>query len=217
MIEFRLEKPGDYFETENVIREAFWNHYSPACSDHYLIHIMRDCSSFVKELDIVAIEGDKIIGASMCLKSYIHGDDGTECEVLSLGPIGVLPEYQGKGIGGMMIAKTKEIAKILGFRGILLCGDPDYYTRHGFVAAEKYGIRNAENMYADALHACELYEGAFSGVHGCYFENEIYNVDEKMVMEFDKQFPEKDVIYGTAMQKKFEMMIERVRPYENIA
>ena len=214
MIELRLEKPTDYLETENVIREAFWNHYSPACSDHYLIHIMRDCSSFVDELDIVAIEGDKIVGASMCLKSYIHGDDGIEYEVLSLGPIGVLPEYQGKGIGGMMIAKTKEIAKNLGFRGILLCGDPDYYTRQGFVAAEKYGIRNSENMYADALHACELYENAFDDVHGCYYEDDIYNVDETLVKEFDKGFPYKEVIYGTAMQKKFERMVERVRPYK---
>ena len=214
MIELRLEKSNDYFETENVIREAFWNHYTPACNDHYLVHIMRDCSSFISELDIVAVDENKIVGVSMCLKSWIRGDDGKEYEVLSLGPIGVLPEYQGKGIGGMMIARTKEIAKALGFRGILLCGDPDYYTRQGFIAAEKYGIRNAENMYADALHACELYEGAFSGVHGCYFEDEIYNVDEEKAMEFDKQFPEKAVIHGTAMQKKFEMMIERVRPYE---
>lgn len=46
-------------------------------------------------------------------------------EVLSLGPIGVLPEYQKKGIGGMLLAKTKEIAKRMGFQGILLCGDPE--------------------------------------------------------------------------------------------
>ena len=214
MIELRQETPSDYFETENVIREAFWNHYTPACNDHYLVHIMRDCSSFVDELDIVATENDKIVGASLCLKSYIRGDDEQKYEVLSLGPIGVLPAYQGKGIGGMMIARTKEIAKNLGFRGILLCGDPDYYTRQGFIAAEKYGIRNAENMYADALHACELYEGAFCEVHGCYFEDEIYNVNEEQAQEFDKQFPEKDIISGTAMQKKFEMMIERVRPHQ---
>ena len=29
MIELRQEKPNDFFETENVIREAFWNHYIP--------------------------------------------------------------------------------------------------------------------------------------------------------------------------------------------
>ncbi|MBC8546289.1 N-acetyltransferase [Clostridiaceae bacterium NSJ-31] len=214
MIELRQEQPNDYFETENVIREAFWNHYTPACNDHYLIHIMRDCSVFVPELDIVAVNGQKIVGNSMCLKSYIAGDDGTRYEVLSLGPIGVLPEYQKMGVGGMMIARTREIAKKLGFRGILLCGDPDYYTRQGFVAAENYGIRNSENLYADALHACELYTGAFAKVQGRYYEDEIYNVDESLVKEYDKLFPAKDIVCGTMTQKKFEMMLQRVKPYK---
>lgn len=50
-------------------------------------------------------------------------DDGNQYEVLSLGPISVLPEYQQKGIGGKMIALTKERAFDMGFRAILLCGD----------------------------------------------------------------------------------------------
>lgn len=214
MIVLRQEMPCDYKNTENVIREAFWNHYTPACDDHYLIHIMRDCPAFIPELDIVAVEGTKIVGNSMCLKSYIEGDDGNRYEVLSLGPIGILPEYQNRGIGTMLIARTKEIAKIFGYRGILLCGDPDYYTRQGFAAAEKYGIRNEENMYADALHAYELYEGAFRGICGIYHEHEIYNVDKKCVREFDKHFPEKAIISGTPAQKKFEIMVKRVRPYQ---
>ena len=214
MIEIRQEAEKDYFETENVIREAFWNHYTPACNDHYLIHIMRGCPVFVPELDLVAVDGQRIVGNTMCLRSYIDGDNGKRYEVLSLGPIGVLPEYQGKGIGGMLIARTKEIAKKLGFRGILLCGDPDYYTRQGFIPAERYGIRNSENMYADALHACELYEGALSEAKGRYFEDEIYNVDEALVKEYDKLFPAKELVHGTAMQKKFEIMIEKVRPVD---
>lgn len=124
-----------------------------------------------------------------------------------------MPEYQQKGIGGMMIARTKEVAKKMGFRAILLCGDPDYYTRQGFMAAEKLGIRNSENMYADALHVCELFEGALAGAKGRYYEDEIYNVDEALVQEYDKLFPEKEAISGVGMQKKFEMMIEKVRSY----
>lgn len=214
MIELRQERTSDYRSSENVIREAFWNHYTPACDDHYLIHIMRDCPAFVPELDLVAVDGDKIVGNSMCLKSYIEGDDGNRYEVLSLGPIGVLPGYQRSGIGGMLISRTKEFAKTLGYRGILLCGDPDYYTRQGFIAAEKYGIRNAENMYADALHACELYEDAFKGISGMYYEDEIYNINENCAKEFDKQFPAKEIVYGTPGQKKFEIMVKRVKPYQ---
>lgn len=214
-MKIRQENKSDYFETESVIREAFWNHYTPACDDHYLIHILRDCPVFVPELDLVAVDDGKIVGSVMCIKGHITGDDGNRYEVLSLGPIGVLPEYQGRGIGGRLIEETRNIARRMGFRGILLCGDPDYYRNQGFCAAEERNIRNSENMYADALHVCELYEGALAGAGGCYFEDEIYNVDKALAAEYDKNFPKKEVLHGVNMQKKFEMMLERVRPYQH--
>ena len=49
----RLEQPEDYRETEELVREAFWNIYHPGCSEHYLLHVMRDDPAFVRELDFV--------------------------------------------------------------------------------------------------------------------------------------------------------------------
>ena len=37
-IEIREERPEDYWQTENVTREAFWNRYAPGCIEHYLLH-----------------------------------------------------------------------------------------------------------------------------------------------------------------------------------
>ena len=37
----RLETPADYRETENVVREAFWNVYRPGCLEHYVLHTYR--------------------------------------------------------------------------------------------------------------------------------------------------------------------------------
>lgn len=34
-ITIRLEQTSDYRETEEVVREAFWNVYSPGCTEHY--------------------------------------------------------------------------------------------------------------------------------------------------------------------------------------
>lgn len=101
MLEFkiRLEQPEDYLETEIVTREAFWNHFSPGCDEHYLLHIMRNCPDFIPELDFVAVLDEKIIGNVVSIKSIIKGDDGKEYELLGLGPISVLPEYQGMGVG----------------------------------------------------------------------------------------------------------------------
>ena len=106
-IKLRIEQPSDYNETENVTREAFWNHFSPGCDEHYLLHIMRNHPKFVPELDIVAELNGKIVGNVVCLKSFIMADDGNQYEVLSLGPISVLPEYQQKGIGRKMIARLE--------------------------------------------------------------------------------------------------------------
>lgn len=89
-IELRNERFSDYPETENVVREAFWNRYSPGCYEHYLIHIMRYSRAFVPQLDFVAVFDDKIVGNIVFLKSVIQADTGKEYEVLSLGPISVL-------------------------------------------------------------------------------------------------------------------------------
>ena len=170
-LKLRTEQPADYRETENVTREAFWNLYSPGCCEHYLLHVMRDSPAFVPELDLVAERDGRIVGNVVSLRAVLHGDDGTDCEVLSLGPISVLPECQCQGIGGRLISRTRELARELGFRALLLCGDPDYYLYQGFVPAEMLGIRTADNMYAMACTSvncttvrCPAFGGAMSRI-----------------------------------------------------
>lgn len=211
-IKLRTEQPADYRETENVTRDAFWNHFSPGCNEHYLLHVMRDNPAFVPELDLVAEYDGRIVGNVVCMKAAIHGDDGVKYEVLSLGPISVLPEYQRKGIGGRLIGRTRELAREMGFRAVLLCGDPDYYLYQGFVPAELLGIRTADDMYAMALHVCELYEGALSGVRGRYVEDSAYEVDEAAAEVFDRDFPAKEKVRGTASQARFDEIVVVRRP-----
>ena len=109
-IYLRLERPEDYRESEEVMKEAFWNHYTPGCDEHYLLHIMRDSPNFVPELDYVAISEGKIVGIVVFLKSFILADDGSKKEVLSMGPIAVLPQYQRMGIGRKLITHTCDLA-----------------------------------------------------------------------------------------------------------
>ena len=118
-IELRLEQPEDYRKTEEIMREAFWNYYAPGCYEHYLLHIMRNSPNFVKELDFVAVWENKIIGSVVCLKSFIVADNGNKYEVLSMGPIAVLPKYQRMGVGKALIAHTRSVAAEMGYRAIL--------------------------------------------------------------------------------------------------
>ena len=213
-IQIRLEQPADYRETEHVVREAFWNHYSPGCTEHYLLHIMRRSPHFVPELDFVAVADGQIIGSVVFIKSFILGDDGNRYEVLSLGPIAVLPAFQRKGVGRKLIAHARNVATTMGYRAILLCGDPLYYTKVGFTAAEHFGIRTAENKYMAALHVCPLHADALKTAAGRYFEDEIYNVDEAAVQAFDAQFPPKKRIVGTPTQRRFLEVVAMQKDYK---
>lgn len=205
-VELRKEEEKDYFETENVIREAFWNRFIPACDDHYILHIMRLSPDFIPELDIVAIHNKKIVGNVVYVKCELISDDGNKYEVIGLGPIGVLPEFQRKGIGSKLINYSRQIASQMGFRAIFLFGDPNYYTKNGFVSAESMGIRTEDNKYHDAMHVCELYKDALKGIKGRYIENKIYKADEEKVKEFDSKFPKKEIVVGTPSQIKFSII-----------
>ena len=106
------------------------------------------------------------------------------------------------------------LAREQGFGAILLCGDPDYYSRHGFVPAESLGIRQADGMYAAALQACELYDGALAGASGRYCEDSVYQVDEGEAEAFDRTFPPKEKVSGTPGQKRLLELAAMVRPGE---
>ena len=214
MIRIALETEAERFETENVVREAFWNVYEPGCSEHYLLHIMRKSPGFVPELDFVAEADGRIVGQVVCMKACILGDDGKSYDVLSLGPIAVHPSLQRKGVGRALIEHTRNAARQAGFRAMLLCGEPKYYQRVGFVPAEHFGIRTSENRYFAALHACPLYPDALKGVSGRYFEDAIYQVETARVLEFDKGFPPRERIAGTATQRSLEEVLAMQRDYE---
>lgn len=215
-IDLRLELSEDYRESEEVMREAFWNYYAPGCDEHYLLHIMRNTPNFIPELDCVAISEGKIVGVVVFLKSFILADDGSKQEVLSMGPIAVLPQYQRMGVGRKLIAHTRNLASQMGYRAILLCGEPDYYSKVGFVAAERFGIRTADNKFFAALHVCPLYPGALEGISGRYYEDAIYDIDPEKSVEFDRSFPQKERIQGTSTQKRFAEVFAMQKDYDSI-
>ena len=95
----RLESKEDYRSVENLVRESFWNVYQPGCSEHYVIHVLRDDPAFVKELDFVMEKDNQLIGQNMFMKTVIEADDGSIVPVLTMGPICITPELKRKGFG----------------------------------------------------------------------------------------------------------------------
>ena len=125
----RFEKKEDYREVEDLVREAFWNVYRPGCSEHYVLHMLRDDPAFVRELDFVMEMDGRIIGQNMFMKTIIKADDGREVPVLTMGPIGILPELQRMGLGKILLDYSIEEAAKLCFGAVLFEGNIDFYGK----------------------------------------------------------------------------------------
>ena len=191
----RPETPNDYRETENLVREAFWNVYRPGCLEHYVLHTYRTNPDFVPELDFVMEFGGRIIGQVMYVRTCIHADDGREIPIMTMGPIGILPEYQRRGYGKALLDYSMERARQLGAGALCFEGNIDFYGKSGFVVASTKGIHYyAEPRSADVPYFLlkELEEGYLTGITGVYRTPVGYFVDEEAAQQFDLQFPAKE-------------------------
>jgi predicted N-acetyltransferase YhbS len=190
-INLRLERTEDHRPVEELTREAFWGMNHPSCDEHLLVHKLRKIPAFVPELDFVAEVDGMMVGNIMYSRAKVVDETGAEHEVLTFGPISVLPEYQGKGIGKALLEHTIAEARRLGYGAIVFYGHPDYYPRVGFRRAEESNITTASGKNVDALMAMPLYDGALDGISGRFYEDPVFRIDPKEAEEFDKLFPPK--------------------------
>ena len=187
---FRPEEPCDYAAVEQMVRDAFWNVYQPGCDEHYLVHILRNRDSYLPELHYIAEYDGQIVGNILYTRNTIIDTNGFSHEVLGFGPLSVLPSYQRNGIGERLVEITVKIAKQLGYKAILICGNPAYYHRFGFCSASEYGIVLSDGSTGDFFMALELYDGALSGISGKYYEDEAFHslLNKTEVEKFDTQY-----------------------------
>ena len=191
----RSEKKGEYREVENLIRESFWNVYRPGCSEHYVIHVLRDDPAFVKELDFVMEKDGRLIGQYMFMRTVINADDGRDIEVLTMGPICITPDLKRRGYGKLLLDYSLKKAAEMGFGAVLFEGNIDFYSTCGFDYARKFGIRyhDLPEGADDSFFLCrELIPGYLDGVTGVYQTPKGYYVDDAEVEEFDRGFPPKE-------------------------
>jgi putative acetyltransferase len=191
----RLETENDYKNTENLVREAFWNVYKPGCSEHYVLHTFRKRPEFVPELDFVMEKDGKLIGQVMYVRTVIQKDDGSELPIMTLGPIGIHPDYKRQGYGKILLDYSMEKAAAMGAGALCFEGNIDFYGKSGFVVASTMGIHYYEEP-RDAVvpyFLCkELKKGFLDGVSGTYHTPQGYFVDDNEVEAFDKNFPAKE-------------------------
>ena len=153
---------------------------------------MRNAPCFVRELAYVCeTQEGKIVGACYCTETRIR-DEGYDHIALCVGPIGVLPEYQRRGIGLKLLSITLARAKSLGYSCAVLYGNPDYYHKSGFTDAARFGIHNQDGSDMSEFMCCPLDSAKMATVKGRYQEDPVFNLDEEELKEFERIFPPKE-------------------------
>lgn len=191
----RLEKKEEYREVENLVRESFWNVYRPGCLEHYVLNQLRTDEAFVPELDFVMEKDGKLIGQNMFMRAKIQADDGRDIPIMTMGPIGIAPEFKRQGYGKILLDYSLEKAAELGAGALCFEGNIDFYGKSGFTFASEFGIRYhglPEGEDASFFLCKELIPGYLDGVTGEYATPQGYFVDEAEAENFDKQFPHKE-------------------------
>jgi putative acetyltransferase len=128
-VEIRPEEPRDRDASVEVERLAFGSDEEPG-----IVEAVRDeDGSFA----LVAEEDGAIVGHVQFSRAWIG-----EAAVLALGPVGVLPDRRGRGIGSTLIREGLDEARARGETAVILLGDPEFYPRFGFEPASAFGLSN---------------------------------------------------------------------------
>ena len=121
----RQEKDGDEDAIRDVVERAFEGKSFADPDDKFIVERLREDGSLV--LSLVAEARGEVIG-QVALSPAKVGD----LKYLCVGPIAVLPDYHGKGIGSDLMGHALGVARGYGRDGVVLLGDPNYYSRFGF-------------------------------------------------------------------------------------
>lgn len=191
----RREIPTDYRETEELVREAFWNVYHPGCTEHYILHCFRPRREFIPELDFVMEKDGRIIGQIMYVHSSICCDDGTRIPTLTFGPISIHPDYSRQGYGRQLLEYSIRAAGRYGAEALVITGNILFYGKSGFVPGKTMGIRYQPNPDAEYLLVREIKRGYLHNVRGTFSDPDGYYAAERNQDDFeryDRTFPEKE-------------------------
>ncbi|MBQ3587817.1 MAG: N-acetyltransferase [Oscillospiraceae bacterium] len=194
-IKVRIENEKDFRRVEEITRIAFSypgrvERGGIGCPyEHWMVNELRHRDGYT-ELSLVATVDEEIVGHIICSKAEVRTNNEI-IPVLNIGPISVLPEYQRKGVGKILITEMIAKAKQLGHGAILFWGRPEYYPQFGFVAASGYGITDADGHASPAFFAMELIPDYLANASGGkYYESDIYDdpLNREKVKAFDKMF-----------------------------
>ena len=116
-------------------------------------------------VSLVAEAAGRVIGHVFCSPVTIEGDR-TDVPAGGLAPVAVLPDAQGRGVGGALIRAGIEASRPLGWQLLFVLGHPAYYGRFGFELAAPHGLHYESRDFDAAFQVQELRPRALALARG---------------------------------------------------
>lgn len=144
----RREAPHDLPAVRSLTEAAFAGlreNTGEVPAEVLLLDALRSCESWIPELSLVAVDArDQPIGHVVCTRGMVEATPA-----LGLGPISVLPDRQGEGVGSALVHAVVAAAEARGEVLIALLGEPAFYSRFGFRPSTEHRIEPPEAAWGE--------------------------------------------------------------------
>ena len=154
----REQLADDYDAIRHVYAEAFWRpRFRPPQNpgsvppEVGLFVALWEAGDVIPKFSFTAITDDLVVGHVTASQATVATDP-----VVAVGPIGVLPDHQGAGIGSALMDALLAAADRADVPLIVLLGAPKYYSRFGFRPAKELGVIPPEPKWGDGFQARPL-------------------------------------------------------------
>ena len=142
-----------------------------------LVEEIRSKRFYLPELELIMVDGDtdEVIGYVNFARFHLEGN--YEDRLLLLSPVAVKTELQRQHISKELIEFGFIKAAALGYKAVIVEGNPQNYRSRGFATSADYGITAHESVGLPApecLMVRPLVPGGLEGIHGhvCYSDYE---------------------------------------------
>lgn len=149
----RRETPRDRDRVHRLVADAFASPDAAAARpvEVGLTRELFACDGYLPRLSLVAELGEDLVGFVICTRGRVG-----ETPALGLGPLAVEPARQRTGIGSALVHAVLAAADALDEPLVAILGDPAYYGRLGFVAAEDLAVEAPDARWGRYFQARAL-------------------------------------------------------------
>jgi putative acetyltransferase len=145
-VDIRPEIPADAAAISSVITSAFREAEHSDGNEAMIVEKLREAASL--SISLVATENDRIVGHVAFSPVTV---DGRSEGWFGLGPVAVVPDRQGHGIGSALIEAGLAQLRVRDSRGCVVLGAPAYYGRFGFVHDPNLALAGVPLEYFQSL------------------------------------------------------------------